>query len=55
MGRKPMNLKHSLLMKLSDDDRRMLNLLIENGINVTQMFRNALRKKYKELSDEKNM
>lgn len=52
MGRKTMNLKFSIIVKISEEDRKKADKLISDGINITQMVRNEIRKKHKEMYEE---
>jgi hypothetical protein len=42
-------------IKVSDDERQMLNILKMNGINISQIIRNSIRTKYKEVSIENSI
>lgn len=52
MGRKAMDLKFSIIVKISEEDRKKADKLISAGVNLTQMLRNEIRKKYKTMYEE---
>lgn len=48
MGRTKNNLHHSYLLKINDEDRSKLTILINEGINMSYEFRQCIRKTFKD-------
>ena len=53
MGRKPMLLLHSYLLKINEDDRKKLSYLKKHGLKISKELREFINKKYQEISDDK--
>jgi len=51
MNKHSKQLKHSLLIKLSDEDRKKVSFLQNIGFNVTQLFRIMIQKEYEKNKD----
>ena len=46
------NLIHSILIKLSDEDRKKVTSLQIAGFNITQLFRIMINNEYKKISSD---